>query len=1478
MLISTKNGRTGIVRAIALAICVVMLVAFAAGCSDEHAQSLANAAQTAADNAANAAKEAQEAAKQAQGTAEQAMKDAASANDNANTKFTADQVEAAIMEILKDYIKAEDAATKAQLAEISAQLANYLTEDAVKALISAAAASKEDLETAKQEILDEVADIVTDLDGYYTKAAIDEILKKYYTSENINEALANYYVKSKVDELIAGAIDESELAAAIGVSENKMKELIAGCVDPTELATELAKYYTAEDIDAKFLANDKAMKEFVAEELKNYVTDDVLAGELQFLYSELTALGGQLRSLQSKLIETADKTLAEAEAYARSLVEDYNNLTEVVVEQYIALLDHQNEYIAKNAHLYDAAGLKVVYNKYSAATVMLLRATSEEAVKEIMDNLDGDLDKIVTILDQLYEALVAVDDTKIEGIDGNKYLSIAAGTFTEDSGAAIEECRALLNKALANGITVEELNAYEALALETATLAYEAEYANLVAAKFAADNNVFAQAVVYDANRTYYKLESGVYTAVAASEVNDTNYSNYYVVEKTAVNTLVNALEDWAEYKKEETVKTVEALYAKLSTAEVAYYAWLDAHFVDDKLNPNIDRLIPGWATTYKDASNHWAALAGIDDLIAEYLEKINTLLGDTKTAWDTNNTVLYTYLEEISALVADLEADDDTYGFISVYADLKDRYEDLLDAEEYAEYATGKFNEFYDETAGKSVYGYMTDLVALERRISNYKDFGVCAGTLEAWLFDATTGYPTIDEANASAIINAKTENLEADVAAAYARFYRLKEAAEVAETIINPAINAFYDAEGNVKVTYKDMDAIENLWYSIYGKAATETEEAIEGWLKHFDIPADPKAEGYYADNFNMVDHDKLIAALEACQNIIGEILADPDVVEFSTMISVMKEIWTADDYQLYYYNDYVTARNLYTDWANRWEISDITLATFNGGAQQGAVDNIAALFKFLNTVGTAVEDELTIARETDTINEVKYAIFNAEMKKFDAAYVPAIVGSEWLVDAWTVADAWVKAHIDLVTEGRGFNAVIKSIDGLFTEAEYELIKSVYDQYVAHVNTAKADLNTLVAELAPYLADDYKLSLIIDVLPLNTLEGKYIGTTGWLAQYVVTDEADITDAALKEIAQKFDADLTTVMNALRALQASYKADLEALNLDTILTKLESGKLGIYANYVGDLADLRDAYNAFADKYFAGNRTSEAFANSMEFTALNIYVKRLEALEAAGRLIEDAKIKAGKDIIAAIEAILADGVTTDDFKALEDAYKAFNDWMKEIDPKVEKSVIKGIYLTTDIIVAQGDLTDAIKEFNDIMDLLEDAKDAIANLETLESPAINYTDADAFKTYKDAYDAAVAAVEAFKKANGSLGTATLEDTFRITEEEQAILANAGVEVKAYAYLCQAYEAYNEAYGKYIADQGLDLEAEFKVELDATIANIKGLVAAGAADSTVQAATDRLASELDAIVNESGDIGGTETPDPDDTEPDIYPEG
>jgi hypothetical protein len=278
-----------------------------------------------------------------------------------------------------------------------------------------------------------------------------------------------------------------------------------------------------------------------------------------------------------------------------------------------------------------------------------------------------------------------------------------------------------------------------------------------------------------------------------------------------------------------------------------------------------------------------------------------------------------------------------------------------------------------------------------------------------------------------------------------------------------------------------------------------------------------------------------------------------------------------------------------------------------------------------------------------------------------------------------------------------------------------------------------------------------------------------------------------------------------------------------------------------------------------------------------MQFTALNIYVKRLEALEAKVRLLEDAKKKDGQTIIDAINAIIADGVTTDDKTALEAARKALDAWMKDINMDYEKKFIKGIFYSAAARAASKDLADAEKEFNNIMNLLAAAKKAIADLAKLESPAINYTDSAAFDAYKAAYDAAAKAVEAFKAANGSLGTTTLADELRITEAEQAILANAKVEIDSYGYLCQAYEAYNEAFGKYVADQGLDLEDEFKVELDATIANIKGLVAAGAADSTVQAATDRLASELETIVKESGDIGGSEAPDPDDTGDDVYPD-
>ena len=1437
MLISTKNGKTGIVRAIALAICVVMLVAFAAGCSDEHAQSLANAAQTAADQAAEAAKQAQEAAKQAQGTADQAIKDAASANSNANSKFTETQVKDAILEILKDYVKAEDAATKAELENVSKQLANYLTEDAVKALISAAAASKEDLDKAKQDILAEVDKAIKGLDAFYTKLEVEEMFKKYYTSDKIDEALKafdDYYKKGEVDKFV-------------------------------------------KDINDKF---------------ENYIPRDELIKELSFLSNELNALRNNLTSLQSKLLETADKTLADAKAYADQIaarLDAFDNLTDDVAAKYLELLAHQDKYIEENGHLYDADGLKAVYNKYSYATILLIRATTEDAMNAVINDVEKSIDGIDTILDQLYDALVAVEATKIEGVNGEMYVSIAAGESTMDSGEAIDACLALLDKALANGITVEELNAYPDMALETATKAYDAEYTRLENAKFAADKTVFEQAATYEEGRVYYSLANGVYTPVAADQVNKDEITSYYVVAKTAVNDLVNALENWAEYKADggnDTTKTPAALGAKLNAAQVAYYAWMDEYFeaYEDEANPNIANLVPGWSTIYKLASEHWLALTGLGELVEDYLAKINALLGDEKTGWDTNNTVLYTYLEEITNLVKAIDADEAKYGFLKVVGTLNERYEDLGEAKVYANAANELYLAFVAETDGKSVYTQLVEFATADRIIKNYGMYENCIKVVSAWMMDETTKRPKFgaDEDNVTAIVNSNeaTSTLYSDVSAASKRFVELKAAEAEAETI-NSEIAKFYNGE-EIVVGYDEMDKLDAIL------------DSIAEWLEEYNIAAPDAegnyAEGHYADNYNMVDHAELAAVIAECQAKIDDVLACEHLAKFKNVITnIISEDgmnWSADAKQLYFYEEYIEARDAYTAWTDKWDIVDPSLEKFNGGTNQDDVNRVAEMFKDLNTVGTAIDNELKLATKEYTETYAKaYADFKAEMAKFaDGKYVPAITGSEWVVAAYEAASKWATAH----TDASGFTAEIDAF-GLLTGEEYNNIVKVYDEYIKLVGEATGKLNAIADKLAPYFTltegvYTFKISLITDVTTLETIEGEYTGTAGWLAAYAVADEDAITDAALKALAHKFDADLTAVMTELRALLASFEADLKALNfgmkLDVFESDVDGKVINIYSNYFGDLKALRDSYNAFADKYFLGNNSSEAFANSMQFTALNIYVKRLEALEAKVRLLEDAKKKDGQTIIDAINAIIADGVTTDDKTALEAARKALDAWMKDINMDYEKKFVKGIFYTVDVRAAANKLADAEETFKNLIDLLKTAKDAIADLGEADSPAVNYTDDKALDGYKALYDAAKKAYDDFVKANGSAGTETLTDDLKITADEKAILENGKNEISAYAILCAAQKVYDEAYAEYVANIAdptakENLEQAFKLELNITIANIKRLVAADEM-TTAEGKPTLLANELKIIATNSG--SSSEAPETDDTGDDTYPEG
>jgi len=166
MLMTTKNGKA-ITRALALVMCVLMLLAFGTACTDENAVKLAEAANTAAEEAEAQALKANQAALDAANSAKDAMDKALAAETLAGTKLTEKQVTDAITKALEAYAKAADVATKVDLEAVKSAVAKLLTEDAIKALI--AAGDDAAVAAVKAEISEDIEEILED---YATAAQV----------------------------------------------------------------------------------------------------------------------------------------------------------------------------------------------------------------------------------------------------------------------------------------------------------------------------------------------------------------------------------------------------------------------------------------------------------------------------------------------------------------------------------------------------------------------------------------------------------------------------------------------------------------------------------------------------------------------------------------------------------------------------------------------------------------------------------------------------------------------------------------------------------------------------------------------------------------------------------------------------------------------------------------------------------------------------------------------------------------------------------------------------------------------------------------------------------------------------------------------------------------------------------------------------------------------------------------------------------
>lgn len=357
------------------------------------------------------ADEAIQKAEAAQGTADEA-------------KTAADAVKA----LLADYLKTADGATKAEVdAKIEAALAPYATTEALAAFVKSADFDK----------------LVKDLEGYVTKAALEEALKGYVTDAEqaaLETKLTNLINANKgnidkaLNDLKAVATD-AEVAAIKKALEDKIAAADKAAADA---AAALKGYVKNDDDYARLVASvqENTMKlmtldrehysmvmETLTAELQAYVKAEdyeLLAGSVKTLGDNLWELQMNAKEQIANLTNELDLVEARVQALDAALTELHmnvkNELTNYVKVDTFELLTARVEAIALNTE---------------DLRVAIRGELVNYATKVEVEALDGRLDKLEEVVRAILDAFYTKEE--VETLAGSAFedlLDMDAATIT----------------------------------------------------------------------------------------------------------------------------------------------------------------------------------------------------------------------------------------------------------------------------------------------------------------------------------------------------------------------------------------------------------------------------------------------------------------------------------------------------------------------------------------------------------------------------------------------------------------------------------------------------------------------------------------------------------------------------------------------------------------------------------------------------------------------------------------------------------------------------------------------------------------------------------------------------------------------------------------------------------------------------------------------------------------------------------------
>ncbi len=1223
MLMTTKNGRA-IARIIAIAMCAVMLLAFATGCSDDTA-ARAEEAYNAALKAEEAANKANQAAKDAQTSADNALAEAEKAESLAGTKTTEEE----IAELLKEYVDSD------KLAE---ELAKLINEEAVKALID------EKADAAEEAIMAEIEKVLNDygcpeLQDEIEKIAKD-VLDKYEAVQDNNDAvleallgliearnaaLANVAANPIYDYTARNAVNDAYEIAQITILCANNEQDIADALEVFEEELE-----NLPDIVDALYARIKALEGKVVVAIPGTVYGDDSGTEIANISGAISSIMGstdlRLEDIKEKLeaytVDEGDTRGANLKERAGALSAQYTNLSEAFanVETVNDALDVIKDYATKTYQ-------EVVNGGFGTAVDGAVQAYTRW-YGDYIDGTEGDTPKVEkenadANIARMIPLLALIDDDTAEGVEEDfadvdsavEYVEYVRNLPTKYINAIDALVGAIVDGAETQPATKYNNGAGYILASELKTLT---DFNTALLAendKFDGENNDagfladITNKNVFDDALNYGKYADQLKTAY------DTDADGI----KTALTALVNAVKEGL---------SIDDVYGEnnmYSTAVDKYNSWYNTNAADGILYVAVEDEV---------------VVEILGDDTVENLEKAEerapVLLEALNAAAAINSGYVYNVF--VKAFHYDANA---------TYYTLNEGTYAVATVNNETEFTTAVEGYYViDKTfdAGKGILYY----AAADYTVT-YSDIIALDGYYSAAEGEFTTeGIDDVVAAWAEYFDIALPET-EAYVDANYdmVKHEELNAALEAANELIDAALEsdsakAFIDAVNAFKSYTNDGKDLSKLYGYLL---VSDAYAAGVTWRTENNLTAVAGVEAFEKKGLLPAN----LATLKSKYEAAGGALYNAEAAYKRNDINETIELFSADDFLETY------EPSLYD--------ADLRAAYAAAKAWVEAYLNANADFEITANGKTYTIDSLGLLDETTWTN-IKTA--------YETVYTPYVNNAKTELDA--IASDYAKFYennapkFNLITDGKEINAINKkatdwtgtyvktgTIDDKF--ADYAtIIEKATELYTAYTTAyGDAENNFPTVDLENYVVDKYG-KVTGD---LKTARDSY---NEWAEHYLIgVAAADLYKSGAYDNKANNDLTVYAAINdwydAIVAIETNEKAaqdlaDVFAARMDGFIEKLDALEVGgITASDVAALRDLQTAYDAWWNELSADdqNKTLTTFydADAQQFKV---------DLDAADIIADDieAKLTDVKNALAKFDGEGDDDVTALDSETIE--------------------------------------------------------------------------------------------------------------------------------------------------------------------------------------------------------------------------------